>query len=45
VLASDERDGPAIGKCVLDWYAQRDDVLFEVDAQGFYDGEQLLVTS
>jgi hypothetical protein len=45
VLASDQREGSAIGNCVLDWYAQRDDVLFQVDAQGFYDGDELLVAS
>jgi hypothetical protein len=45
VLASDGHTGPAIGNCVLDWYAQRDDVLFQVDAQGFYDGDELLVAS
>jgi hypothetical protein len=42
-LASDERHGPAVAQCVLDWYAQRDDVLFQVDADGFYDGDVLLV--
>jgi hypothetical protein len=45
VLTSDEREGSAIGNSVLDWYAQRDDVLFQVDAQGFYDGDELLVAS
>jgi hypothetical protein len=45
VLASDDRDGAAIGNCVLDWYAQRDGVLFQVDAQGFYDGGVFLVAS
>ena len=41
VLASDAR-GAEVGNCVLDWYAQRDGVLFQVDADGFYDGDRLL---
>jgi hypothetical protein len=45
VLASDQEHGPAIGNCVLAWYAQRDGVLFQVDAQGFYDGDTLLVAT
>lgn len=45
VLVSDERDGPRIGNCVLDWYAQRDGVLFQVDDDGFYDGDKLLVAT
>jgi hypothetical protein len=45
VLASDQEHGPAIGTCVLGWYAQRDDVLFQVDAEGFYDGDTLLVAT
>lgn len=44
VLGSDARHGPRVGNCVLEWYAQRDDVLLQVDADGFYDGDELLVT-
>ena len=35
-----DRGVPGVGNCVLEWYAQRDDVLFQVDADGFYDGDE-----
>ncbi len=28
---------------VLDYYAQRDGVLFHADAEGFYEGEELIL--
>jgi hypothetical protein len=45
VLASDQEHGLPIGNCVLDWCAQRDRVLFQVDDDGFYDGATLLVAT
>jgi hypothetical protein len=45
VLGSDKRTGPTVGNCVLDWYAQREGVLFQVDADGFYDGDELIVST
>jgi hypothetical protein len=36
--------GPAVGNCVLGWYAERDGVLFQVDGDGFYEGDRLIVS-
>ena len=43
VLASDSERGLQAAWAVLDYYAQRDGVLFQADAEGFYEGEQLIV--
>ncbi len=43
VLASDSDRGMEAAKVVLDYYAQRDGVLFQADADGFYEGEERIL--
>jgi hypothetical protein len=43
VLASDYERGLQAAWVVLDYYAQRDSVLFQADAEGFYEGEKLIL--
>jgi hypothetical protein len=43
VLASDYDRGLQAAWVVLDYYARRDGVLFQADAEGFYEGEKLIV--
>jgi hypothetical protein len=43
VLASDSERGMEAAWAILAYYAQRDGVLFQADAEGFYDGEDLIV--
>jgi hypothetical protein len=43
VLASDFERGLEAAWAVLDYYAQRDGVLFQADGEGFYEGEELIV--
>jgi hypothetical protein len=43
VLASDSERGLEAAWAVLDYYAQREGVLFQADGEGFYEGEELVV--
>jgi hypothetical protein len=43
VLASDADDNLAAAHAVLAYYAQRPAVMFQADAEGFYEGEELIV--
>jgi hypothetical protein len=43
VLASDTDNGLAAAHPVLAYYAQRQRVMFQADAEGFYEGEELIV--
>ena len=43
VPASDADDGMDAAHAVLAYYGQRDGVLFQADAEGFYDREELIV--
>jgi hypothetical protein len=43
VLASDPDNGLATAHAVLAYYAQRPGVMFQADAEGFYEGEELIV--
>ncbi|HEX5782383.1 MAG TPA: hypothetical protein VFX80_10695 [Solirubrobacteraceae bacterium] len=44
-LASEGERGLKSAWAVLDYYAQRDGVLFHADAEGFYDGPDLIVAT
>jgi hypothetical protein len=43
VLASDSERGLEAAWAVLDYYAQREGVLFQADADGFYEGEKRIL--
>jgi hypothetical protein len=43
VLASDTDNGRTSAHAVLAYYAQRPGVMFHADAEGFYEGEELIV--
>lgn len=43
VLASDTDNGLAAAHTVLAYYAERPGVLFQADAEGFHEGEELIV--